>query len=238
MKRDVAKDLLELGSETLKTLEGDWVTRVSDGMNDLFMEIVGANPDFEAGVFRRVYIDDDYNIKVDTHDGRTLDTDFELNGASQRALTLSFIWALMEVSGTTAPRIIDTPLGMVAGGVKTRMVDVITKPAGSESPDFQVVLLLTRSEIRDVEELLDQRPASSRRCPARRTTRRTCVLPGRLTTLLSEFVAAGTGSPAGCVLDATTFSTASRSEMKRGRSDGRRCEPLCEPRPVHRQAVP
>ena len=131
--------------------------RVTDRMNDLFMEIVGGNPEFEAGVFTRVYIDDDYNIKVDTHDGRTLDTDFELNGASQRALTLSFIWALMEVSGTTAPRIIDTPLGMVAGGVKTRMVDVITKPGGSESPDFQVVLLLTRSEIRDVEELLDKR---------------------------------------------------------------------------------
>jgi DNA sulfur modification protein DndD len=63
----------------------------------------------------------------------------------------------MEVSGTTAPRIIDTPLGMVAGGVKTRMVDVITKPGGNKSPDFQVILLLTRSEIRDVEELLDQR---------------------------------------------------------------------------------
>lgn len=157
VKRDVAKDLLDLGSESLKTLEGDWVHRVTDRMNDLFMEIVGGNPEFEAGVFTRVYIDDDYNIKVDTHDGRTLDTDFELNGASQRALTLSFIWALMEVSGTTAPRIIDTPLGMVAGGVKTRMVDVITKPGGAESPDFQVVLLLTRSEIRDVEELLDQR---------------------------------------------------------------------------------
>ena len=85
------------------------------------------------------------------------DTDFELNGASQRALTLAFIWALMEISGTTAPRIIDTPLGMVTGGVKTRMVDAITKPAGTELPDFQVILLLTRSEVRDVEELLDER---------------------------------------------------------------------------------
>jgi DNA sulfur modification protein DndD len=157
IRRDVAKELLDLGSESLKTLEGDYVQRVSDRMNELFMEIVGGNPEFEAGVFTRVYIADDYNIRVDTHDGRTLDTDFELNGASQRALTLSFIWALMEVSGTTAPRIIDTPLGMVAGGVKTRMVDVITNPAGSDSPDFQVVLLLTRSEIRDVEDLLDKR---------------------------------------------------------------------------------
>jgi hypothetical protein len=56
-----------------------------------------------------------------------------------------------------APRIIDTPLGMVAGGVKSRMVDVITRPSASDALDFQVVLFLTRSEIRDVEELLDAR---------------------------------------------------------------------------------
>jgi hypothetical protein len=46
---------------------------------------------------------------------------------------------------------------MVAGGVKTRMVDVITRPPTGSLPDFQVVLFLTRSEIRDVEELLDER---------------------------------------------------------------------------------
>ena len=94
---------------------------------------------------------------VDTLRERRLDTDFELNGASQRALTLSFIWSLMEVSGTMAPRIIDTPLGMVAGGVKTRMVDAITKPPVDDIPEFQVVLFLTRSEIRDIEQLLDVR---------------------------------------------------------------------------------
>jgi DNA sulfur modification protein DndD len=157
LKRDVARDLLTLAQGTLETLEGDYVRRVSDRMNQLFMTIVGSHPDFEAGVFAGVHIDASYNIVVDTQLGRRLDTDFELNGASQRALTLSFIWALMEVSGTTAPRIIDTPLGMVAGGVKTRMVDAITKPTGAELPDFQVILLLTRSEIRDVEELIDER---------------------------------------------------------------------------------
>ena len=157
LKRDVANDLVALAEGTLGTLEGDYVRRVSDRMNDLFMMIVGSHPDFEGGVFQGVHIDDAYNIVVDTHGGRRLDTDFELNGASQRALTLAYIWALMEISGTTAPRIIDTPLGMVAGGVKTRMVDAITKPASTEMPDFQVILLLTRSEIRDVEELLDER---------------------------------------------------------------------------------
>lgn len=157
VKRDVAEDLLKLAQGTLSVLEHDYVARVSTRMNELFMQIVGSHPDFEAGVFTGVHIAKNYDIVVDTHHDRRLDTDFELNGASQRALTLSFIWALMEVSGVTAPRIIDTPLGMIAGGVKTRMVDAITKPAGPGLPDFQVVLLLTRSEVRDVEDLLDQR---------------------------------------------------------------------------------
>lgn len=157
-RRDVARDLQSLAASTLQTLEGDYVQRVSDRMSGLFMQIVGSDPEFEAGVFTGVRLDDRYNIVVDTHHGRSLDTDFELNGASQRALTLAFIWALMEVSGTRAPRTIDTPLGMVAGGVKTRMVDTITSPAAApDTADFQVILLLTRSEIRDVEDLLDDR---------------------------------------------------------------------------------
>jgi DNA sulfur modification protein DndD len=156
VKRDVAEDLLRLASDTLDVLEGDYVRRVSARMNELFMEIVGSHAAFEASVFTGVHIDEtNFNIVVDTHGGQQLDTDFELNGASQRALTLAFIWALMEVSGTIAPRIIDTPLGMVAGGVKTRMVDIITAP--HPDTEFQVVLLLTRSEIRDIEDLLDDR---------------------------------------------------------------------------------
>lgn len=157
IRRDVGQDLQELAKGTLGVLEGDYVKRVSDRMAELFMTIVGSAKDFEAGVFKGVHIAKNYDIIVDTHDGRQLDPDFELNGASQRALTLSFIWALMEVSGTTAPRIIDSPLGFVAGGVKTRMIDHITRPPTGGLPDFQVVLLLTRSEIRDVEGLLDGR---------------------------------------------------------------------------------
>lgn len=157
IKRDVAEDLLNLTSGTLRVLEGDYVERVSDRMNDLFMSIVGSHADFEAGVFTGVHIAPNFDIVVDTHDGRQLDPDFELNGASQRALTLSFIWSLMEVSGTTAPRIIDAPLGYVAGGVKTRMIDTITRPPTAGLPDFQVILLMTRSEIRDIESLLDER---------------------------------------------------------------------------------
>ncbi|MCC7074553.1 MAG: hypothetical protein IT383_24815 [Deltaproteobacteria bacterium] len=158
IKRDVAADILGLAKSVLETLEGDYVKRVSERMSAIFMGIVGSDPAFEASVFTGVSIDENYDIVINTHGGRHLDADFELNGASQRALTLSFIWALMEVSGVMVPRIIDTPLGMVSGGVKARMVSAITRPpTGNETPDFQVVLLLTRSEIRDVEELLDER---------------------------------------------------------------------------------
>ncbi|MCY3922318.1 MAG: AAA family ATPase [Chloroflexi bacterium] len=162
MRRDVAQDLDHLANNVLKVLQDDYVDRVSERMKQLFMEIVGSpdspeREDFGPSLFAGVHIDSEFNIIIDTHDGKSLDPDFELNGASKRALTLSFIWALMEVSAVTAPRVIDTPLGMVSGGVKQRMVDAVTKPPSDDQPDFQVVLFLTRSELRDVEGLIDAR---------------------------------------------------------------------------------
>ena len=161
LKRDVAQDLTTLAKSVLEVLEGDYVQRVSRRMRDIFMEIVGApddplRNDFGSVLFADVRIDD-FNIIIDTHDRRQLDPDFELNGASKRALTLSFIWALMEVSGATAPRMIDTPLGMVSGGVKSRMLDAVTRPPKDGLPAFQAILFLTRSELRDVEDLIDER---------------------------------------------------------------------------------
>jgi len=160
-RKFVAEDLVNLARGTLRILEHDYVARVGTRMAELFMEIVGSDPDFEAGVFTGVHIADNFDIIVDTHNGRRLDPAFELNGASQRALTLAFIWSLMEISDTAAPRIIDTPLGMVAGGVKTRMVDTITRPRLPGEPEKQVILMLTRSEIRDIEHLLDERTGKS-----------------------------------------------------------------------------
>lgn len=161
VEQDVANDLLTLARGTLSTLETDYVERVSERMQELFLEIVGSDPSFEGAVFTGTSISENYDIIIESVQGRTLDPDFELNGASQRALTLCFIWAVMQVADVTAPRIIDTPLGMVAGGVKTRLVDVISRPALNDGPDFQVILLLTRSEIRDVEKILDERAGVS-----------------------------------------------------------------------------
>ena len=156
----IADDLLELAQGTLGSLKSDYVQRVSARMNELFLDIVGSDPDAEAAVFTGVTINDRFDIVIHTQGGKTLDADYELNGASQRALTLSFIWALMEVAGREAPRIIDTPLGMTSGAVKHRMVELLTSPADATGLVAQVVLLMTRSEIRDIEDLLDERAGS------------------------------------------------------------------------------
>jgi len=156
-KREVAEDLMDVANKIVGILKTEWIQVISDRMNDLFLDIVGNDPDAEVSVFRRVFINERFDIVIESSGGRTLDPDFELSGAQQRALTLAFIWALMEVAGREAPRIIDTPLGMTSGGVKHRVVEMITSPRSKAAADFQVVLLMTRSEIRDLEPLLDER---------------------------------------------------------------------------------
>lgn len=161
---DIAADLHKIVESTLNTLKTEHVAEVSTRMNEIFMEIVGSDPEDLGAVFKKVYLTENFDIVVeavsDATQTRTLDADYEVNGASQRALTLAFIWALMEVADTIAPRVIDTPLGMTAGGVKRRMVEAITRPPVGNKLDYQVVLLLTRSEIRDIEDILDERIGS------------------------------------------------------------------------------
>jgi DNA sulfur modification protein DndD len=153
----VAQDMQALLSGTVESLRTDYVHQVAAKTSQMFLDAVGADPSDMGAVFKNVRIDEDFKIVVESQDGRKLNPSFELNGASQRVLTLSFIWALTEISGAEAPRIIDTPLGMISGTVKKRLVDAITAPANADGPNFQVILLLTRSEIRDIEPLLDTR---------------------------------------------------------------------------------
>jgi DNA sulfur modification protein DndD len=152
---DVSQDLLILVKGAIEELQQVYLKKVAVRMNELFLTMVGADPE-QSGLYRRANITDTYEIVVETVDGRTLDPDLELNGAAQRVLTFSFIWALTEISGVRAPRIIDTPLGMMSGGVKGRVLEMITANELGER-DLQVVLFLTRSEIAQTEEVLDRR---------------------------------------------------------------------------------
>ena len=137
-------------------MHGMYLQQVSDNMNNLFLDMIGADPS-QGAIFQGVRITPDYSIVVDTKDNRTLNPDHEVNGASQRALTFAFIWALTEVSGVVAPRVIDTPLGMMSGSVKRRVLSTVSKSANNDEIDRQVVLFLTQSEIANTEDILDDK---------------------------------------------------------------------------------
>ena len=153
---NVLQDFNGIVGGTLDDMQETYLRRVSNRMNELFLDMIGADPS-QGAIFQGARITPAYSIVVDTKDGRTLDPDHEVNGASQRALTFAFIWALTEVSGVIAPRVIDTPLGMMSGSVKRRVLATVAAAAGEEEIDRQVVLFLTQSEISNVEDILDNK---------------------------------------------------------------------------------
>lgn len=147
-------DLQTVVEGALEEMQGTYLKHVSQRMNQLFLSMVGADPEQNA-IFQGAEINEKYSIIVNTLDDRTLSPDYEVNGASQRALTFAFIWALTEISGVVAPRVIDTPLGMMSGNVKRRVLEMVSRAAG-EDVDRQVILFLTQSEIAHTEDILDK----------------------------------------------------------------------------------
>jgi len=145
----VTADIACVLEKTRARITGEELTKVSHQMNVLFLKMIGADPE-QGAIIRRAEISKEFDILVYGSNERRLDPDIDLNGASRRALTLAFILALTKVSGVKAPNVIDTPLGMMSGYVKQSVL----KTAIRESS--QLILFLTRSEIADCEEILDE----------------------------------------------------------------------------------
>ena len=132
----------------MKRIAKDELAKVSNLMNTYFLDMIGADPE-QGALIRRAEISEEYDILVYGPSDRSLNPDRDLNGASRRALTLAFILALTKVSEVEAPNIIDTPLGMMSGYVKYSVLKTAIQKSS------QLVLLLTRSEIADCEDVLD-----------------------------------------------------------------------------------
>lgn len=143
----VAQDLLRVFDRSLERLKSDELARVSALMNEIFLDMIGADAE-QGAIIRRASISKEFDIVVFGPDDRLLNPDRDLNGASRRALTLAFILALTKVSGVEAPNIIDTPLGMMSGYVKSSVLQAAVKYSA------QLILFLTRSEIAGTERLL------------------------------------------------------------------------------------
>jgi len=140
------KNALEGAYDQITTKE---LRKVSDLMNDIFLEMIGADPEQDA-IIQKAEISKTYDIRVYGPDKRALDPDLDLNGASRRALTLAFILALTKVSEVKAPNVIDTPLGMTSGFVKRSILRTCIRESN------QLILLLTHAEIVECEEIIDE----------------------------------------------------------------------------------
>ena len=147
---EVADDLHNILSCALETMKTRELQQVSERMNSLFLDMIGADP-LQRAVITRASITPEFRIVVFGRFDHPLDPSQDLNGASRRALTLAFILALTRVSEVEAPNVIDTPLGMMSGYVKQAVLQL----AASQSS--QLILFLTHSEITGCEEILDQR---------------------------------------------------------------------------------
>ena len=151
-ERTVIEDVKGIFNGAFKQIEDEELSKVSDEMNRLFLEMIGLDPDPEQkslATIRSSEISPDYDILVyGGPNSSTLNPDVDLNGASRRALTLAFILALTKVSEVVAPNIIDTPLGMTSGQVRQSML----KTAIRESN--QLILFLTHDEIKGCEDII------------------------------------------------------------------------------------
>ena len=145
---EVTQDIESVLQNSYDRITNEELTKVSELMNTIFLQMIGADPE-QGAIIQKAEISREYDILVYGPNDRILNPDRDLNGASRRALTLAFILALTKVSEVEAPNVIDTPLGMMSGYVKRSVL----KTAIRESS--QLILFLTRSEIADCEEILD-----------------------------------------------------------------------------------
>ena len=146
---EVTQDVVSVLQSAYERITNEELQKVSELMNSIFMEMIGADPD-QGPIIRRAVVSREFDIIVYGPSNRRLNPDRDLNGASRRALTLAFILALTKVSEVEAPNVIDTPLGMTSGYVKQSIL------RGAIRESSQLILFLTHDEISGCEEIIDE----------------------------------------------------------------------------------
>ena len=146
---EVTKDIEDVLMNAYRRIQTVELDKVSTRMNELFIDMIGADPE-QGAIIRRAEVSRAFDILVHGPGDRMLNPDRDLNGASRRALTIAFILALTDVSEVDAPNIIDTPLGMMSGFVKRSVLRIATNHSA------QLILFLTRDEIKGCERIIDE----------------------------------------------------------------------------------
>lgn len=150
-KHTLTDTVLQIFENTFEVIKTTELEKVSKEMNSIFLSMIGAESGLNPnGMIRSCRLTQEFEIKVFGPNNQSLNPDTELNGASRRAITLSFILALTKVSNVTAANIIDTPLGMTSGLVKQSILKNLIKQGS------QIIMFLTYDEIKGVEKIIDQ----------------------------------------------------------------------------------
>ena len=147
---DATRDISRILQNSYDRITNEELQKVSQLMNTLFLEMIGADAE-QGAIIQKAEISKDFDILVYGPNERALNPDRDLNGASRRALTLAFILALTNVSEVAAPNVIDTPLGMMDGFVKRSVLKTTVQESS------QLILFLTRSEIKDCEDIIENK---------------------------------------------------------------------------------
>ena len=149
---EVCDDLKSILDSTLQVLQTDVIDDVSKRMNDLWLQII--QHDNEQSNIKEAKIskdsEDRYFVEVIAKGGARYNIADDISGAQRRALTTAFILGLVLESGTKAPLIIDTPVGVASGKVRYEMVEKTVLNS------HQSIIFFTRSELRGVEKLLKE----------------------------------------------------------------------------------
>ncbi|MEW2255543.1 AAA family ATPase [Streptomyces sp. NPDC047869] len=123
---DAADDLRKVLEVALQAIESRQVLELSSVMNDIFRKVIGATSESnfsEVGV-RVVPGSTGPSIEYEPYArDRQKEKPLALaNGASRRALAVSFVLALAETTGSSVPFVADSLLHAFSGGVLRRMV--------------------------------------------------------------------------------------------------------------------
>lgn len=127
---DVADDLQGVLRAALGVIESRQVSELSNVMNRIFRDVIGATSEsnfsevglraVQGGIGPRVQYEP-YSLDGDGNDKPLA----MANGASRRALAVSFVLALAETTGSSVPFVADSLLHPFAGGVLRRMVSYL-----------------------------------------------------------------------------------------------------------------
>jgi DNA sulfur modification protein DndD len=157
-----AEDLRLLIGKAYEAVERDQVKDVSAKMNGIFRDVIGATEDSlfgEVGVrpARGRPGKAEYEVFV-TEEGREKPLALA-NGASRRAIGVSFVLALAEETRTRVPFVADSLLHAMSGSVRQRIVGYLTTGDRVGQP----VLFGTRADFLDpeVKDLLKARAGRS-----------------------------------------------------------------------------